>query len=543
MKRLYEEFKLHICVWGRLAGLVLLCSFLVACGERQTPNNNNNSSAQTNTDNDYTAEYTGSYDSIDTAAVVVAVSKEDKKITLYNRNVDKQYTLSFDGTSKFYDKYGTSLVAEQLSPGDVVDVTFTKAKKLINSLQKSPDVWVYTDIKDFSMDSLAGNMKMMDGDYRFNNTIQIFSDGVGATLMDINEVDSLMVSGTGHEIYSIVVDGSHGYLRLKGQDYFVGGWIEIGSGIVKSVSEDMLLTVPVGTYEVQLSKGKYNYSEVVSIEKGKEVLLDVSKMEVTEEAKRGDLIFVTSPSEASVYIDGKEVDTSGPVKVEYGIHQLITRASGYDTITQYIKVGQEHATLDITLEKSKDGTSTSPKITTSVTPSVMETETTNYRVKVEAPEGAEVFLDGSYVGIVPVDFAKVAGSHTITLRKEGYETRSYTITLDSLLQNESFSFALIKSDEENNNSSKQTKQIEEKSEDNTKKESDSNVEDKKEDNQGEGEKVEEQTPEQNDNTSSDNGKNEVTEQNTNPEEASSSENNLEQNAGPNLEQNSEQKTE
>lgn len=452
MRKVYEDFKLHICVWCRLAGLVLLCSFLVSCGANQKSNSMPSDNEETSSD--YTVAYTGKYDSLDTAAVVITVSKEDKKVTLYNRTVEKQYTLSFDGTSKFYDKYGTSLVAEQLSPGDIVDVTFMKDKKIINSIQKSPDVWTYSDVKNFTVDALSGNIKMMDGDYRFKDTLQIFSDGALATLMDINEVDSLLVSGSGHEVYSIVIDGSHGYLRLKGQDYFVGGWIEIGSGIVKSVSDDMLLTVPVGTYEVQLSNGKYNYSEVVTIEKGKEVLVDVGNMEVPTEAKLGDLIFVTSPEKASVYIDGKEVDTSGPVKIEYGIHQLIVRSSGYDTITQYIKVSKEHATLDITLEKAKnDGTdgnaSPSPQVTMYVTPSVMETETTKYRVKVEAPEGAEVFLDGSYVGIVPVDFAKVSGSHTITLRKEGYETRSYTITLDTLLQNESFSFALLKVEEEN----------------------------------------------------------------------------------------------
>ena len=49
---------------------------------------------------------------------------------------------------------------------------------------------------------------------------------------------------------------------------------------------------------------------------------------------------------------------------------------------------------------------------------------------VESPEGAEVFLDGIYVGIAPISFIKPeAGSHVITLSKNGYKTKSYTISV------------------------------------------------------------------------------------------------------------------
>lgn len=449
MKRLFEEKKLHIGKCLMLVELMLVCLFAAACGGNMQADSINDNKVEPKPNS--VIAYAGTYDSVDSEAVVVQVKKEEKQVILYNRTVDKQYTLAFDGTSKFYDKYGSSLVPEQIFPGDVVDVTFLKDDKIINSLQKSPSAWVYTDVKDFVVDALTGNFKMANDNYRFKDTVQIFSDGSKATLMDINEVDSLVVSGSGHEIYSIIVYGSHGYLRLKGQDYFVDGWIEVGTGIIKNVTEDMLLTVPIGTYEIRLSKGKYNSVSTVTIEKGKETLLDVGNVVTEEEVKLGDLIFVTTPEDVAVFIDGKEVDTSKPFKTEYGIHQLIARLDGYDTITQYIKVSQEHATLDITLDKSrdnKDKNDSGLKITAAVSPSVMETESKKARVKIEAPEGAEVFLDGSYVGIVPVDFAKVAGRHDITLRKEGYETRSYTITLDDSSENESFSFALLKAEEE-----------------------------------------------------------------------------------------------
>lgn len=462
MRKVYEEFKLHICVISRLLGLITACALLVSCGKESItyPDATN----EVTTDEGFVLTYAGAYDSIDGHAVVTSIDNKAGTITFYNLVVRRKYTLSFDGTSKFYDKYGSSLVPEQINPGDVVDITFVKNKKLLNSLQKSGDIWIYTDVEDYSIDTLAGNLKMMDGDYRFKEDVLVFAEGKEAELMDINEVDSLTVAGYDHNIYTIVIDGSHGYLRLKGQDYFVGGWIEVGTRIIKNVSDDMLLTVPVGTYDVTLSNGNLKETRTITIEKSKEAILDVSDLIKPDDTKYGDIIFVTNPENADVFVDGQEADISKPVEVEYGIHQLIVRAEGYDTITQYIKVGQEHATLEISLDKSASSSSNAPKaspaaepqVTTYVTPAAMTTDTASYRVKIEAPEGAEAYLDGSYIGIVPVDFAKNPGTHVITLRKDKYETRSYTITLDSLLQNESFSFALLKKIEEDNTEEENT---------------------------------------------------------------------------------------
>ena len=64
---------------------------------------------------------------------------------------------------------------------------------------------------------------------------------------------------------------------------------------------------------------------------------------------------------------------------------------------------------------------------------------------IDAPDDVEVYVDGSYVGITPISFAKSEGIHVITLRKNGYETKSYTINIENASTNESMSFSeLIK---------------------------------------------------------------------------------------------------
>lgn len=427
--------------------IVGFCMFIAACADSD-PENVETISDKTSVEG-FVMPKAGTFDSADSKAVVVSIDKEKNTCTLYNRTVGKNYTLTYDGTSKIYDKYGSLTVIDQISAGDVVDVTFLKSKKLLNSMTKSADIWVYDDVSDFEIDALNGRMVIDGAEYRFKEDLLIFAGQGKAQLMDINSCDRLKVIGNDRNIYSITIEQGHGYLRLKGQDYFEGGWIEVGK-IIKTVNNDMLLAVPVGKYDIKLKNGEYEGVRNVVIESNKETVLDVSDMVVVDSTMYGTLILVTDPSDAEVFVDGKEADISKPLSLEYGIHQLIVRKEGYESLTQYIKVGQESATLEIALDKKKDysandtpNASPSPVVTSVVTQAAVVNNTSDYRVTIEAPEQTEVYVDGSYIGIVPASFAKSEGTHVITLRKDGYVTRSYTIALDGVLRNETFSFATL----------------------------------------------------------------------------------------------------
>ena len=427
--------------------IVCFCMFIAACADSD-PENVETISDKTSVEG-FVMPKAGTFDSADSKAVVVSIDKEKNTCTLYNRTVGKNYTLTYDGTSKIYDKYGSLTVIDQIAAGDVVDVTFLKSKKLLNSMTKSADIWVYDDVSDFEIDALNGRMVIDGAEYRFKEDLLIFAGQGKAQLMDINSCDRLKVIGNDRNIYSITIEQGHGYLRLKGQDYFEGGWIEVGK-IIKTVNNDMLLAVPVGKYDIKLKNGEYEGVRNVVIESNKETVLDVSDMVVVDSTMYGTLILVTDPSDAEVFVDGKEADISKPLSLEYGIHQLIVRKEGYESLTQYIKVGQESATLEIALDKKKDysakdtpNASPSPVVTSVVTQAAVVNNTSDYRVTIEAPEQTEVYVDGSYIGIVPASFAKSEGTHVITLRKDGYVTRSYTIALDGVLRNETFSFATL----------------------------------------------------------------------------------------------------
>ena len=134
------------------------------------------------------------------------------------------------------------------------------------------------------------------------------------------------------------------------------------------------------------------------------------------------------------------MDTSGPVSLEYGLHQMIARAEGYQSVTQYIRVGQESAGINVVLDANRTedvGTTGTDSSSTDAT----DTTSGYYKIYVDAPEGVEVYLDGNYMGVTPCNFKKTAGTHVITLRKTGYTTRSYTVQVDEEAKDISYSFA------------------------------------------------------------------------------------------------------
>lgn len=384
-----------------------------------------------------------SYDSADTP-VVVDKNKEDNTVTFLNLELGRRYTLSLDGTTKFYDKYGESISLDQIQKGDIVDVTFLKSKKHLTSMQLSAKAWNYDNVERYEINTVRGEVTIGEEVFKLTDNTQYLSEGRNIEQMDINAADILSFQGIDSQIVSISVEKGHGYLRLANDEYFVGGWIEIGQSLIQRITEDMLLTVPEGSYQVNISHNGSGGIKSIIINRNEETTLDIGDLEIAE-PQTGMVLFSLSPSNAQLYIDGEKADASQPVTLEYGTHQLIVKADGYKSVTQYLRVGQESGGVDIVLDAvdTADDSSTSSTAGSESSESSTQVDTTTdyYKVYVDAPEGAEVYLDGNYVGISPCNFRKEAGSHVITLRKTGYETRSYTVQVDSEEKDTTYSFA------------------------------------------------------------------------------------------------------
>ena len=488
----------------------------------------------------------GKYDSADTASVK-QINTISKTIQFRNHDTGKNYTLKYDNASMIFDIHGEPVSASMLEVGQVVDITFLRGTKYLNSLIVSDDAWVEAGVHDFNLVSDDETAKINGKVLHLTRKTLIISDGQAVNPEDILETDTLRVSGIDKEIYSIVVTRGHGYVSLSSDTVnnrsLVGAWIELDKEVIRKITPRMLISAPEGSYNVNIAGNGTKFSSEIVVNRNEETVIDTSVVEI-EEVKEGNVTFVVTPKESRVFVDGKEVLTEVPQNFTYGKHKLHVMAEGYTSQDHYLKVAEPDATLFIELEKNEEDksdaadssvaedtsadssistseTSISPetsssanetrtvvedgstsnsastattrknnansnasKSTTSsdsstsatVDPSAATTSTTidasesstssssssnssssstsdsgdsdeedenvvtGYKVSFDAPVGAEAYLDGNYIGIIPVSFAKVAGQHMVTLQKEGYQTRSYTIQIDSEKTNVTYTF-------------------------------------------------------------------------------------------------------
>jgi hypothetical protein len=425
-----------------------------------------------------TAIQTGIYDSED-AAVVVAKNLEDKTVQFQNITSSRRYTLNYDGTTTIYDKNDQALTMEQLKEGSIVTVRFYKPTKALAYVKENTDCVSLSNISNYTMDLDKGTITVGSDLYNISGHVVVISDGQETDMMEVNQEDVLSLWGYKNMIYGVSVDKGHGYLRLENEDYFVGGWIDVGSKVIKKITEGMLIVVPEGTYTVNVSNKGTTATQQITFNRNEEMAWDLGDIEITI-VQKGTIIFTLTPLTATVVIDGNTVNTSNPVTLDYGLHRMQISADGYDTISQYIKVAEPTANISVELEKSEvessetpenesstessesnSGTTTKKYETTTSSTEESESETntstsssdevaaasTKYKVYINAPEGVEAYLDGNYIGITPVSFDKKEGSYVVSLRKNGYQTRSYTLQIDSEEKDVNYTFTELLPDE------------------------------------------------------------------------------------------------
>lgn len=391
--------------------IVSLCLLLTGCGTIGLAQEATFESAYENVPEEepvdiYTSEGYG---------VVEAVDLENGTVTFHLINRNEQRTFSYDAATLVQDRHGSSLTMAQLTLGEVVDITYNDELSKMGSVVFSMDGFSYDSVSNYILDEEKGTVQIGSDVYEMGSAIKVFS---GQGQMEISQIlkhDIVSFRGVGREVVSIIVDKGHGYLKLENEEALIGGWVEVGQTVIQQISDNMLITVPEGSYTVRLTANDIEEYREITIERNKETVIDLSNIEVKKPVNGAVFIDVT-PEDAEVYIDDMQVDASYQMRIPLGIHKITVKAEGYDTFSEYFEVTEETTTVKMTLTEAS-----------SVSGNVSKKEANT--ITIQAPENVEVYQDNLYMGIAPVTFEKSEGTHTISLRKSGYQTQSYQIVV------------------------------------------------------------------------------------------------------------------
>lgn len=404
-------------------------------------------------------------DKTDFIGVVKMIDTKNQKVTLYDIFSRKELTINYNGASNITDEYGQVIAVSQIDAGNMVDVSYKKDSNKITDMSISDQAWEYVGVNNFTLDISSRIMKIAKNQYKLADNVTILDGTDFVSINDIAEQDVLTVWGYEETIWSIAVTRGHGYVILQDYQEFLGDQITIGYEAMQQITENMMITVREGEYNLTVENGDFSATKKVKINRNEITYVSLSDFGPLA-PKYGNVQFEINPFGAELFINGDLTSYSSEIELKYGKYPIKVSLGGYVTYEGELNVDSPAKTIKINLpetsssdkvevseintqDNAKDGKqdnsdtglqdenqdnifdnddeSGSTEDSSGYITDGDNIIDTKHKIYIQRPTGVSVYLDGDFMGISPVSFEKVMGSHVITLIKEGCETQSHII--------------------------------------------------------------------------------------------------------------------
>ena len=169
---------------------------------------------------------------------------------------------------------------------------------------------------------------------------------------------------------------------------------------------DTLKYIIPGAHEIEIRMDGYEiWRESIEIE------ADIEKaLNATLAAKSGTITIKSEPTNANVYLGGKEVgNTPVTLKPVWGMHEVEVRMDGYETWRE-----------DVDVQADKEKTLTA----------ALQLKTGTILVESE-PANAKIYLDGKEAGNTPATLRPVYGVHEVEVRMIGCEVWRQSVEVEA----------------------------------------------------------------------------------------------------------------
>ena len=184
--------------------------------------------------------------------------------------------------------------------------------------------------------------------------------------------------------------------------------------IYQGLTNQIVGNLAVGPHTVTLKKSGYqDYSQTATVNNAQTTYLSITLTPLSSPTT-GDLDVTSSPSGASVYVNGDyqgETSSSGPLYVtglSPGTYTTVLKKSGYQDYTTTTKIVA----------------GTTAKVSAALQPASTQPSTASAEI-ISQPSGANVYINNAYKGVTPLSLENMpidaTKSYTVELRLEGYK--------------------------------------------------------------------------------------------------------------------------
>lgn len=374
---------------------------------------------------------------VDFVGAARMVDPDSETMEFYNTTFDTIETYQYTGGTEILSKNEKEMAASEIVPGEVYDIYTSEDGKKIVKMKQSADITEY-ERASLQVNADEKYLTIRDVNYAYTANLLVFSDGKQIDPMEITPQDEVTFRGTKGQAFSVVVTRGHGYIQPTRCRDFAGGTVTVQGEAILPVSSDMLLVVPEGTQLLSMANGDLKAQVSVQVKRGQVTKVDMSKYQ-SQVPDIGRVKFDINPEGAELYVNGALMDPAKIVSLKYGNHSVKVVLEGYHdydgiisvqdaSLTVRIDLAQENA--EVEAENKDSSSSVSEGDSTGSSPGASTTTyDEDHKITVSAPKGAAVYVNGTYKGEVPCSFKKMIGNVTLSLMKEGYTTKTYSVEL------------------------------------------------------------------------------------------------------------------
>lgn len=326
-------------------------------------------------------------------AVVKHVDTTTNQLLIYDIEKLKMVTLQMNSAIDIKDEYGTDIALAQIDIGDMVETKYDTLSLVPENLKVTAVTWQRKDVSNMVVDTEAKTIRISNDTYSYTEELVTSDGGTPFDIATLSTADEAYVRGYKDHVWSVVIINGHGTIKLINHDVFVGGQLEIGNRISFTVEKATAVPVAAGVHNLVVTKaGMSPYVKQVIVEEGKELVLDLSEAQ----PKVGTVAFIVLQEGVTVYLDGEVIDVTEEHVLDFGTYAVKAEKENFVTWEGELLLSQAYLQYKIDMDK---------------TPTF---------VFINQPEGAEAYLDGVPIGIVPTQAPFSPGSHTVQLRRDGY---------------------------------------------------------------------------------------------------------------------------
>lgn len=407
-------------------------------------------------------------------AMIKEVDTAKGTITLYHLEEGGEITLTYGTAADIRTKYGNLAYAASLTYGDIVRVEYDRQGQLVR-MQESSGHWELHGVEEFSITGSV--LTINDLNYKITDYTVAYYEGEEIDKGEVKSIDRINLCGTGSEILSICVTKGHGSVKLINCSEFQGAEVTFGNENHILDGEPSYL-IREGKHTVTVAGENKKAAAEITVARNEQIVIDLYEYGGAP-VQIAEVRFHISPFSTRLRIDGDLTEYyEQDLKLAYGDHQIEAELGGYVTYKGILTVSKPYQTIKIDLPERKapdnggktetgdgktetgdgktetgDGKTETGDGKTETGDGKTETgdgETGNSSIKrryvaigeaagytydkehstfILVPEEAVVLIDGISLGAAPVEFEKILGTYTVTLRKEGKE-KQYTVTVE-----------------------------------------------------------------------------------------------------------------